>query len=146
MAGFFWLWQTALVYSVPVGGMYCIHNLCFVRLLLFENRVCCENLGMTARLSVARSVLVLTAVVKVVFDSPGSSIPFHIQCQRFFLTASCYILIWMSSCFFNRRFCWDRSSRLESGWAAVNCGAVSTSGQVLQLRILLTEFFCPVTC
>ena len=35
-AGFFWLWQTALVYLVPVGGMYCIYNLCFVRLLLFE--------------------------------------------------------------------------------------------------------------
>ena len=84
MAGVFWLWQTALVYSVPVGGMYCIYNLCFVHLLLFENRVCCEDLGITARLSVAQSVLVLTAVVKVVFDSPASSIPFHIQCQQFF--------------------------------------------------------------
>ena len=32
VAGFFWLWQTALVYSVPVGGMYCIYDLC-----LFDN-------------------------------------------------------------------------------------------------------------
>ena len=80
----FWLWQTALIYSVPVGGLYCIYNLYFVRLLVVENRVCCENSGMTARLSVARSVSVLTAIVTVVSDSPASSIPFYIQCQRFF--------------------------------------------------------------
>ena len=46
--------------------------------------VCCENLGMTARLSVARSVPVLTAVVTVVSDSPASSIRFYSQRQRFF--------------------------------------------------------------
>ena len=62
----------------------CIYNLCFVRLLLFENRVCCENSEMTARLSVALSVPELTAVVTVVSNFPASSIPFYIQHQRFF--------------------------------------------------------------
>ena len=61
----------------------CIYDLCFVRLLLFENRVCCENSGMTARLSVALSVPELTAVVTVVSNFPASSIPFYIQLQRF---------------------------------------------------------------
>ena len=39
---------------------------------------------MTARLSVVRSIPVLTAVVTVVSDSPASSIPFYNQHQRFF--------------------------------------------------------------
>ena len=145
-AGCFWLWQTALVYSVPVGGMYCIYNLCFVQLLLFENHMCCENLGMTARLSIARSVPVLTAVVTVVSDSPASSIPFYSQRQRFFELLPYTNQPWLSPSFFNRHFCWDRSSHLGSRWAAVDCGAMSTSGQALQLRISMMEFFCPVTC
>ena len=80
----FSLWQTALIYSVPVGGMYCIYNLCLVRLLLLKNRACRENSGMTARLSVAQSVPVLTEVVTVVSDSPASSVPFYIQRQPLF--------------------------------------------------------------
>ena len=95
----------------------------FVRLLLFENGVCCDNSGMTARRSVARYVPVLTAVVTVVADSPASPIPFYIKRQR-----TCELLPvtcspWLSPSFFYRRFCWDRSSRPGSGWAAVDRGA-----------------------
>ena len=56
--------------------------LCLI--IVVRNYMCCENLGVTARLSVARSVPVLTAIVTVVSDSPASSIPFCNQCQRFF--------------------------------------------------------------
>ena len=60
-----------------------------VWLLLFENRVCCENSGMTARLSVARSVPVLTAVVTVVSDSPAPS-TFHLPSSIFYLPSSIF--------------------------------------------------------
>ena len=103
---------------------------------------------MTARLSVVRSVPVLTAVVTVVSDSPASSIfhsvvqstsaipelippTFNLGC----LLRSSTVVLW-----------WDRSSRPGSGLAAVDRGAVSTSGQALQLKISSTEFFCSVTC
>ena len=75
--------------------MYCNYNLYFVRLLLFENRVCCENSGVTARLRVARSVPVLTAVVTVVSDSPASSI-FHSVLQ----SLNCFLLHLILAVFF----------------------------------------------
>ena len=56
--------------------------LCLV--IVLQNHVCCENLGMTARLSVAQTAPVQTAVVTVVSDSPASSIPFYIQRQPLF--------------------------------------------------------------
>ena len=49
--------------------------LCLV--IVLQNHVCCENLGMTARLSVAQTAPVQTAVVTVVSDSPASSILFY---------------------------------------------------------------------
>ena len=36
---FFWLWQTALIYSVPVGGMYYIYNLFSSIIVVWKSRV-----------------------------------------------------------------------------------------------------------
>ena len=148
LAGFFSGCGRQHWYTQCLLGVCTIFIICFLQLLLFENHVCCENLGMTARLRVAWSVPVLTAVVTVISDFPASSI-FHSILQltsAILWTDSFYIKPWLSPSFFDRRFCWDRSSHPGSRWAAVDCGAVSTSGQALQLRILSTDFFCPVTC
>ena len=136
---FFSFWQTALVYSVPVVGMYFICNLCFVPLLL-----------LTVRLSVSRSVQILTAVATVGFDSPAfystsfGSTPFHHLLFRstfsFSDSVNCFLLhlnLGFLLRFFDRRFCWDRSSRPGSRWAAVDRGAVSTSGPVSYTHLTL---------
>ena len=40
LAGFcFWLWQTALIHSVPVGGMYYIYNLFSSIIVVWKSRV-----------------------------------------------------------------------------------------------------------
>ena len=143
----FWLWQTASIYSVPAGSIYCIYNLCFVQLLLFKNRACCENSEMTVRLSAAQSVPLLTAGVTVVSDSPFHFVPFS-STFNFSDSVICFLLHCNLGCllsFLDCHFYWDRNSLPGSGWAAVNCGAVSTSGQALQLRISSKMFFCPVT-
>ena len=105
---------------------------------------------MTVRLSVARSVPILTAVVTAVFVSPAfHSVPLRSVLHftsEILQTAFCLRLHLGSALlrFCDRRFCWDRSSRPGSGWAAVDREADSTSDQALQLGISLTECFCSV--